>query len=890
MINEGRIFHVRSNNPAPATKKKVPAKRSQPLEKWSVQELIEDFDGPLPVWRIDAADELVRRGEKVKSELFTLLKPSKLSVFQETWTSWTLGRMLANDSSIEDFFAAQLEPDSTASFNLRLQAIRILAHRIRQFGVAKSLPSQVRKLLQSDEPRIRFACVDAIAQTKQVTLLPDLLNLLATETDRVVYYSAWHALRELVPTERLVHQLKDSRGRVRKAALLALLETHAIKNDIVIDLMNDPDSEVREIATLRLNPVAKSAKDSSSLENPFTAGPSLIRNIKTRSTNEYRSIPGGAVPGAKVFTDREYTIKSLPKSLHGAELLQTSNNDDGSKGPKFLILDAMVPLRIHVGLDTRQKNPPKWLLEGYRPSNSTAEADHWSLQLYSRDVPAGRIELGGNTDDGIPGNKSNYILFFEPLPLPSLEHPTDIIQAQKLLSQGNSAQGELLFKQVAGCSKCHSLTQQKNSFGPQLSDIGARAEPGHILQSILNPDAHITEGFTQLVIETKDGKVHAGVLMEESDLNLTLGLPTAERLVIGKKNIESRTKTMKSAMPSFDRLLKPGQVADITAFLMTQKAKPAELQKKRPPESSTDLVKTSVTKDSPFGLELTKDKLTIKHGMSPLGAFVFGDLKIFRPFLSNLHGLNGTKLTRNHPPIPGTDATDHETMHPGIWLGFGDISGIDFWRNRGRIKHLRFLEPPTATNDQVTFATESELVAPSDMRMGTMVNRIRLNKRPKGLLIVWEAIFHATEQELHFGDQEEMGLGARVASEFTEKKGGKLLNSNGLTTAKQTWGQSASWCDYSGTKNGTEAGITLMASPSNFRPPWWHNRDYGVFVANPFGRSAMRQGSKSVITVKKGDSLRLLFGAMLHDSAQYDPASEYRHFLKTTEEKASTRK
>jgi hypothetical protein len=45
-------------------------------------------------------------------------------------------------------------------------------------------------------------------------------------------------------------------------------------------------------------------------------------------------------------------------------------------------------------------------------------------------------------------------------------------------------------------------------------------------------DVHITEGFSQLVIETKDEKVHTGVLIEESGLSVTLGLSTAQRLVI----------------------------------------------------------------------------------------------------------------------------------------------------------------------------------------------------------------------------------------------------------------------------------------------------------------------------------------------------------------------
>jgi len=70
-----------------------------------------------------------------------------------------------------------------------------------------------------------------------------------------------------------------------------------------------------------------------------------------------------------------------------------------------------------------------------------------------------------------------------------------------------------------------------------------------------------------------------------------------------------------------------------------------------------------------------------------------------------------------------------------------------------------------------------------------------------------------------------------------------------------------------------------MPAPSNLRTSWWHNRDYGVFVANPFGRAAMRQGTTSSVTVKKDQALRLVFGAVLHDSNTYDPASEFTHFL-----------
>ena len=72
----------------------------------------------------------------------------------------------------------------------------------------------------------------------------------------------------------------------------------------------------------------------------------------------------------------------------------------------------------------------------------------------------------------------------------------------------------------------------------------------------------------------------------------------------------------------------------------------------------------------------------------------------------------------------------------------------------------------------------------------------------------------------------------------------------------------------------------MMAAPSNFRESWWHNRDYGVFVANPFGRASMKQGEMSVVTVKRGESLRITFSALMHDGIGIDTAAEFAEFEK----------
>ncbi len=283
------------------------------------------------------------------------------------------------------------------------------------------------------------------------------------------------------------------------------------------------------------------------------------------------------------------------------------------------------------------------------------------------------------------------------------------------------------------------------------------------------------------------------------------------------------------------------------------------------------------------GLGFTRDNstLVITHAGKPLGTFVPGKPETPRPHFANLRAPGGTQVTRNQPPVPGQDKDDHATMHPGLWLAFGDISGVDFWRNKGRIEHVGHtqsrIDPVTGI---FTFGTESRLLSPTAIPMGTLTNRLSLRTLPSGHLLIWDATFRAGEKSLVFGDQEEMGFGARLATPLIENNGGVITSSTGKKTARATWGQPADWIDYSGKPDGTPAGITLLASPGNFRPSWWHNRDYGLMVANPFGREAMRRGAKSAVEVKPGETLRLVFGAMLHDGPGYEPTQAHAEFLR----------
>ena len=439
--------------------------------------------------------------------------------------------------------------------------------------------------------------------------------------------------------------------------------------------------------------------------------------------------------------------------------------------------------------------------------------------------------------------------------------PTTLDAALAAMKDAQPERGRLLalHPQGAGCIACHYIGGRGNHFGPDLTGIGDRAEAKHLLQSMIDPSAVITEGFNSHVITTAKA-THMGVLLNESGLAITLGLVTGQRVRILRSDITKQETLPVSAMPPFNATLTAQQCADIAAWLMTQKAGGGKKEKT-----------AKMNEVEPLRAKKESVRLVITQAKQPVAEFYFSDAKVKRPFFADLRVPGGTKITRNFPPIEGQDATDHGDMHPGLWLGFGAINGSDFWRNKATMRHDKFLAEPEWKKDALMFATQCTLLGNEGQELGRMDTQFTLKPNEQVLSITWDSTFHATTGDLVFGDQEEMGFGARVATAITEKSGGLITSSTKDTTAKKTWGQPAAWCDYSGVINGRNVGITLVPDPANPQPGWWHNRDYGVFVANCFGRNAMKQGDKSSLIVKQGKTIRLRYTALLHTSPNDKP-------------------
>jgi len=295
------------------------------------------------------------------------------------------------------------------------------------------------------------------------------------------------------------------------------------------------------------------------------------------------------------------------------------------------------------------------------------------------------------------------------------------------------------------------------------------------------------------------------------------------------------------------------------------------------------------------------DALLIRVDDRPLATYVYRDPEILRPYFKDVYVPGGVQVTRHHPPREGADPLDHETMHPGLWLAFGDLGGADFWRNKATVAHGGFVQAPHAEGDTGTFTVRNRYMAEGSV-ICEEICTYTFQVRPAGYLILWDSTFQSKLSGLCFGDQEEMGLGVRVTTPIMVKpyenrhRSGRILDDRGRRNEREIWGEQAAWCDYSGRADGTPnatnrvwepegafAGIMNMPDPRNAVACRWHVRDYGLMVANPFGQSVFKKGPAKKTEMVSGQPFHLRFGILLHGAPtedSFDPVAAYQDYLK----------
>ena len=142
---------------------------------------------------------------------------------------------------------------------------------------------------------------------------------------------------------------------------------------------------------------------------------------------------------------------------------------------------------------------------------------------------------------------------------PFLQEGGDPVAGKKVFFEHTAAQ----------CMRCHKIGGKGSEVGPILDGIGKRQPRDYILESILFPSNKIAQGFELVMVTTKDGKSHGGMVRKETSAELQLSppVPNAPVEIIAKSEITARTPGV-SAMPEmFQQVLTHREIRDLAAYL-----------------------------------------------------------------------------------------------------------------------------------------------------------------------------------------------------------------------------------------------------------------------------------------------------------------------------------
>ncbi len=295
--------------------------------------------------------------------------------------------------------------------------------------------------------------------------------------------------------------------------------------------------------------------------------------------------------------------------------------------------------------------------------------------------------------------------------------------------------------------------------------------------------------------------------------------------------------------------------------------------------------------EAQFAFERREGEMAIALDGKPLAVYVWDDPATPRPYFKDVRAPDGTRVTRSHPPGPG-DLSDHPDYHPGIWWGFGDIGGNDYWRLKARVEGGDFVSGPTGGRDRAHFAVRNRYMAEGspDRVFVEQLAHYTLLRRPHGTLLLAECRFQRDGGGFWMGDQEEMGLAVRLASGLAASRNprSRMVNAQGLSDIPSLRTTPSPWVRYGGPLEGRHAGMILFSDPDSFRLPWWHAVDTGLLVANAFGRNELSGRGKLSQSwwVPLGETLRLRYGVLAYsvpDPSQLDAARAYQDFVEALE-------
>ena len=224
-------------------------------------------------------------------------------------------------------------------------------------------------------------------------------------------------------------------------------------------------------------------------------------------------------------------------------------------------------------------------------------------------------------------------------------------------------------------------------------------------------------------------------------------------------------------------------------------------------------------------------------------------------------------------PLSGGSVTSMRNAeyphHSSLFFGCDLVNGGNYWQEgleRGRIISVN-AQIVKEGGDTVIITDECIWSRPGALSPVKDTRRFIVTAPSPTMIQIDVEITMEMLMDVHIKKTNHSLFSARMAADLSVKNGGTMINAEGLTSEKGTFGKNSAWIDYYGKRGKSTEGLAIMQHPSN---PWypspWFTRDYGFMSPTPMYWPL--NGEETFM--KKGTQLRLLYRVIVHSGSHID--------------------
>lgn len=278
--------------------------------------------------------------------------------------------------------------------------------------------------------------------------------------------------------------------------------------------------------------------------------------------NKKREAKGAAVKLLVANNGSQAVTAAIHTDTATAMSLLTALGNDESPGIKALLKSVLLDKSLDI---TVRNRATRMFSNGYNgqellmtlvsekklPQELDTMAESLLLKAWRQDIKQRAMEFYNK------GNGS----------LTALPAVADLV---KLTGSANG--GKAVFNST--CTVCHQVNNTGISFGPDLSEIGAKLAKDGLYDAVLHPDAGISFGYEGYLFKLKDGSQLLGYITSETKEDFTVKMMGGSASKVKKADIVSKKPYEHSLMPSgLVNGMKQQQVVDLVEYLASLKKK-----------------------------------------------------------------------------------------------------------------------------------------------------------------------------------------------------------------------------------------------------------------------------------------------------------------------------